>query len=47
MSVFHISTRRNPKRLRIGGAANFMAMAPTALAKVIEPDWNGVMPKPT
>ena len=41
------STLRKPKRRRIGGAANFMAIAPIAAAKVMMPDWNGVMPKPT
>ena len=38
---------RKPKRRRMVRAAIFMPMAPIAEAKVIRPDWNGVMPKPT
>ena len=41
ISVFQRSTLRKPKRRRIGGATNFMAIAPTAAANVIMPDWNG------
>ena len=35
------STRLKPKRRRIGAAVVFMAMAPTAVAKVSMPDCNG------
>src|SRR4026207_1414858 len=40
------STRLKPTRRRIGAAVVFMAMAPTALAKVSSPDWSAFMPKP-
>ena len=42
---FICGTWRKPKLRRIGGAANFIAMAPIAEANVIMPDWNGVMIK--
>ena len=38
---------RKPNRRRIVAVAHFMPMAPSAVAKVTMPDWNGVMPKPT
>ncbi len=41
------STRLKPKRRRIGAAVVFMAMAPTALAKVSSPDCIGFRPKPS
>ena len=41
-SALVTSTRLKPKRRRIGAAVVFMAMAPTAVAKVSMPDWNGV-----
>ena len=41
------STRLKPKRRMIGAAVVFMAMAPTALAKVSSPDWSAVRPKPS
>ena len=47
MTALTSSTRRKPKRRRIGAAAVFMVMAPTAPANVSMPDWNGVMPKPS
>ena len=36
MTALPISTLRKPKRRRIGGAANFMAIAPIAATKVID-----------
>lgn len=41
------STVRKPRLWNTRGARNFEEKAPTAVTKVIMPDWNGVSPKPS
>ncbi len=47
ITAFDTSTRLKPNWRMMGAAVAFMAMAPTALAKVSIPDWSGFMPKPS
>ena len=45
--ALHVKTLRKPNRRRIMVMTALLNIAPTAVAKVIRPDSNGVMPKPT
>ena len=46
-AAFQTSTRRKPKRSRMGLALVFISIAPAAAANVRQPERNGVRPKPS
>src|SRR5690348_15482269 len=45
--ALHSSTRWKPSHLRVNVEIGRMEIAPIARAKVMEPDWNGLIPTPT